>query len=96
MLTTQRAAIVGGAVGLLASGVVLVFLWFGVAGVLRTGHIDLMYLLWPSAAMLRTKWDRTLFGIGPTVPVKIRLTHYLRARELDPYFLGQPLPDLGR
>ena len=30
-----------------------------------------------------------------TVPVEISLTHYLRARELDPYFLGQPLPDLG-
>jgi hypothetical protein len=33
---------------------------------------------------------------APTVPVEIRLTHYLRARELDPYFLGEPLPDLGR
>jgi hypothetical protein len=66
-LTTRRVAIVGGGVGLLVSGVVLVLLWFGVAGVLRTGHIDLMYLLWPSSLMLTITWDRTLFGITLTV-----------------------------
>jgi len=66
-LTTRRVAIVGGVVGLLASGVVLVLLWFGVAGVLRTGHTDLMYLLWPSSLMLTITWDRTLFGITLTV-----------------------------
>jgi hypothetical protein len=59
-LTTRRVAIVGGAVGLLASGVVLVLLWFGVAGVLRIGHTDLMYLLWPSSLMLTITWDKTL------------------------------------
>ena len=66
-MTTRRVAIVGGVVGLLASGVVLVLLWFGVAGVLRTGHTDLMYLLWPSSLMLTITWDRTLFGITLTV-----------------------------
>jgi hypothetical protein len=66
-LTTRRAAIVGGAVGLLVSGVVLVLLWFGVAGVLRIGRTDLMYLLWPSSLMLTVTWDRTPFGIALTV-----------------------------
>jgi hypothetical protein len=66
-LTTQQAAIVGGAVGLLVSGVVLVLLRFGVAGVLRIGNTDLMYLVWPSSLMLTITWDRTLLGITPTV-----------------------------
>jgi hypothetical protein len=66
-LTTRRVAIVGGGVGLLVSGVVLVLLWFGVAGVLRIGRTDLMYLLWPSSLMLTITWDRTLFGITLTV-----------------------------
>jgi len=66
-LSTRRVAIVGGAVGLLASGVVLVLLWRGVAGVLRIGHTDLMYLLWPSCLMLTITWDKTLFGITLTV-----------------------------
>jgi hypothetical protein len=66
-LTTQQAAIVGGAVGLLVSGVVLVLLRFGVAGVLRIGNTDLMYLLWPSSLMLTITWDRTLLGITLTV-----------------------------
>jgi hypothetical protein len=54
-------------VGLLASGVVLVLLRFGVLGVLRTGGTDLTYLLWPSSLMLTITWDRTLFGITLTV-----------------------------
>jgi len=66
-LTTRRLAIVGGGVGLLVPGVVLVLLWFGVAGVLRIGRTDLMYLLWPSSLMLTITWDRTLFGITLTV-----------------------------
>lgn len=66
-MTTRRVAIVGGGVGLLVSGVVLVLLWFGVAGVLRIGRTDLMYLLWPSSLMLTITWDRTLFGITLTV-----------------------------
>jgi hypothetical protein len=52
--------------GLLVSGAVLVLLWCGVAGVLRIGHTDLRYLLWPSSSMLTTTWDRTLFGITLT------------------------------
>jgi hypothetical protein len=66
-LTTLRVAIVGGAAGLLVSGVVLMLLWCGVAGVLRIGHTDLMYLLWPPSLMLTITWDRTLFGIMLTV-----------------------------
>jgi hypothetical protein len=54
-------------VGLFVSGVVLVLLWFGVAGVLRIGRTDLMYLLWPSSLILTVTWDRTLFGIMLTV-----------------------------
>ena len=53
--------------GLLASGVVLALLWFGVAGVLRIGRTDLMHLLWPSSLMLTITWDSTLFGITLTV-----------------------------
>jgi hypothetical protein len=66
-LTTRRVAIVGSGVGLLVSGVVLVLLWWGVAGVLRIGHTDLMYVLWPSSSMLTITWDRTPFGITLTV-----------------------------
>jgi hypothetical protein len=34
---------------------------------------------------------------GKLLPVKKRYAAlWLGARELDPYFLGQPLPDLGR
>jgi hypothetical protein len=66
-MTTRRVAIVGGGVGLLVSAVVLVLLWCGVAGILRIGHIDLMYLLWPSSLMLTITWDKTLFGITLTV-----------------------------
>jgi hypothetical protein len=58
---------VGSAVGLLVSGAVLVLLWFGVAGVLRIGHTDLMYILWPSSLMLTIAWDKALFGIALTV-----------------------------
>ena len=53
--------------GLLASVVVLVLLWFGVAGVLRIGRTDLMYLVWPSSLILTVTWDRTVFGITLTV-----------------------------
>jgi hypothetical protein len=45
---------------------VLALLWFGVAGVLRVGQTDLMYLLWPSSLMLTVTWDRTMFGMGLT------------------------------
>lgn len=66
-MTTRRVAIVGGAVGLFVSVVVLTLLSWGVAGVLRIGHANLMYLFWPSSLMLTMTWDRTVFGITLTV-----------------------------
>jgi hypothetical protein len=66
-LTTQQSAVVGGTVGLLVSGLVLMLLWFGVAGVLMVGQSDLMYFLWPSSLMLTVTWGRTLNGIMTTI-----------------------------
>jgi len=66
-LTTWQSAVVGGTVGLLVSGLVLMLLWFGVAGVLMFGRSDLMYFLWPSSLMLTVTWGRTLNGIMTTV-----------------------------
>jgi hypothetical protein len=66
-LTTWQSAVVGGTVGLLVSGLVLMLLWIGVAGVLMVGRSDLMYFLWPSSLMLTVTWGRTLNGIMTTI-----------------------------
>ena len=66
-MTTWQSAVVGGTVGLLVSGLVLMLLWFGVAGVLMVGRSDLMYFLWPSSLMLTVTWGRTLNGIMTTI-----------------------------
>jgi hypothetical protein len=66
-LNTRRAAIVGGTVGLIVSAAALVLWWWGVAGVLRIGHINLMYIFWPSSFMLTTTWGSTVLGIMLTV-----------------------------
>ena len=59
-MTTWQSAVVGGTVGLLVSGLVLMLLWFGVAGVLMVGRSDLMYFL-------TVTWGRTLNGIMTTI-----------------------------
>ena len=46
---------------------VLALMWFGVAGVLNVGRIDLMYLFWPSSLMLTVGWRSTVYGIVTTV-----------------------------
>ena len=66
-MTTWQSAVVGGTVGLLVSGLVLMLLWFGVAGVRMVGRSDLMYFLWPSSLMLTVTWGRTLNGIMTTI-----------------------------
>jgi len=66
-LTTWQSAVVGGTVGLLVSGLVLMLLWFGVAGVLMVGRSDLMYFLWPFSLMLTVTWGRTLNGMMTTI-----------------------------
>lgn len=66
-MTTWQSAVVGGTVGLLVSGLVLMLLWIGVAGVLMVGRSDLMYFLWPSSLMLMVTWGRTLNGIMTTI-----------------------------
>jgi hypothetical protein len=62
-MTTRQVLIVGGIVGLLVSSAVLALLWFGVAGVLVIGKIDLMYVCWPSSVMLVTGWRSTIPGM---------------------------------
>jgi len=62
-MTTRQVLIVGGIVGLLVSSAVLALLWFGVAGVLVVGKIDLMFVFWPSSVMLITGWRTTIPGV---------------------------------
>ena len=63
----KQVALVGVVVGLIVSASVLALIWFGVAGVLRSGHTDLMLLLWPSSVMLVTGWRTTVPGILITI-----------------------------
>ncbi len=53
--------------GLITSGLVLTLLWFGVSGVLWTGHTDLAHVLWPSSVMLVIGWRTTIPGIMITI-----------------------------
>jgi hypothetical protein len=62
-MTTRQVLIIGGIVGLLVSSAVLALLWFGVAGVLVIGKIDLTYVFWPSSVMLVTGWRSTIPGM---------------------------------
>jgi hypothetical protein len=62
-MTTRQVLIVGGIVGLLVSSAVLALIWFGVAGVLVVGKIDLMYVFWPASVMLVVGWCRTIPGM---------------------------------
>jgi hypothetical protein len=62
-MTTRQVLIVGGIVGLLVSSAVLALIWFGVAGVLVVGKIDLMYVFWPASVMLVVGWYRTIPGM---------------------------------
>jgi hypothetical protein len=62
-MTTRQVLIVGGIVGLLVASAVLVLLWFGVAGVLVIGKIDLICVFWPSSGMLVTGWRSTILGM---------------------------------
>ena len=66
-MTTRHVLLAGGIVGLIVSGVVLALLWFGVAGVLGVGRIDLMYVLWPSSIMLVMGWHSTIRGVMITI-----------------------------
>jgi hypothetical protein len=54
---------IGALAGLVVSGCILALLWFGVAGVLITDHLDLMYVLWPSSVVLVGGWHATTLGI---------------------------------
>lgn len=59
--------ILGAIVGVLVSSAVLVLMWFDVSGVLNVGRTDLMYLFWPSSALLVGGWRTTIPGITITV-----------------------------
>jgi hypothetical protein len=62
-MTTRKALIVGGIVGLIISSAVLTLLWFGVVGILNVGDANLMYVFWPSSMMLLVGWRSTIHGI---------------------------------
>ena len=62
-MTTRQTLFAGSVVGFGISCAVLALLWFGVAGVLRGGRIDLMYVFWPSSVMLVRGWCCTVPGI---------------------------------
>lgn len=63
IVTTRQTLFAGSVVGFGISCAVLALLWFGVAGVLRGGRIDLMYVFWPSSVMLVRGWCCTVPGI---------------------------------
>lgn len=65
-LRYRLVAVLGAAVGLLVSGLVLALLWFGVSGVLYVGRTDLMYVFWPSSVVLIGGWKTTALGIAIT------------------------------
>jgi hypothetical protein len=65
-LTVRRTIYAGTGLGLFVAVVVLTLLWFGVAGVLMLGGIDLMYVVWPSSLMLTVGWRTTVAGIMTT------------------------------
>src|SRR5437667_4470175 len=66
-MTTKRLALSAGTIGLIVSIAILTLIGFGVAGVLFTHEIDLMYVLWPWSLMLTTGWRTTVHGIALTV-----------------------------
>ncbi|MGA2416061.1 MAG: hypothetical protein ABSF59_16525 [Candidatus Sulfotelmatobacter sp.] len=37
--------------------------WFGVAGILVVGQIDLLYVFWPASVILVVGWHSTIFGM---------------------------------
>lgn len=63
----RSTILVGGITGLVVSCGVLALVWFGVSGVLRVGHTDLMYVLWPSSLILIGGWHTTQLGIILTI-----------------------------
>jgi hypothetical protein len=66
-MSTRQTATAAGIVGLLVSATMLVFLWFGVWGIMQIGHTDLAVVLWPSSIMLTVGWRCTVPGIMTTI-----------------------------
>jgi len=52
---------------MMVSVAVLALMWFGVAGVLRVGNTDLIYVFWPSSVMLVLGWRSTIPGVMITI-----------------------------
>jgi hypothetical protein len=61
-MSARQAAILGGAVGLAVSAVILVLLRWGVAGILFVGNADLASLFWSSFFLLTTNWHSSVPG----------------------------------
>lgn len=61
-MTGRQAAILGGAVGLTVSAVILALVWSGVSGVLFVGSVDLASVFWPSFFLLTTGWHSSVPG----------------------------------
>ncbi|MFY9909068.1 MAG: hypothetical protein WCF22_21065 [Candidatus Sulfotelmatobacter sp.] len=66
-MSTRLAVRIGATIGLAVSVSILALLWFGVSGVLRVGHTDLMYVFWPSSLLLIGGWHTTAVGVTITV-----------------------------
>jgi len=61
-VTGRQVAILGGAVGLMVSAVILALVWWGVSGVLFVGNVDLASVFWPSFFLLTTSWHSSVPG----------------------------------
>jgi hypothetical protein len=66
-VTGRQAAILGGAVGLTISAVILALVWWGVSGILFVGSVDLASVFWPSFFLLTTNWHSSVPGATITL-----------------------------
>jgi hypothetical protein len=66
-VTGRRAAILGGGIGLTVCAAILVLIWWGVAGVLFVGNVDLASVFWPSFFLLTTSWHSSADGVVITL-----------------------------
>ena len=66
-MTGRQAAILGGAVGLTVSAVILAVVWWGVSGILFVGNVDLASVFWPSFFLLTTNWHSSVPGVAITL-----------------------------
>jgi hypothetical protein len=66
-VTRRNTVLIGGIVGLIVPAIVLTLLWFGIAGDVIAGNLNLTYVLWPSYGMLVGGWRSTVPGVMITL-----------------------------